>query len=183
MKKRKTKIIGFYGGPGIGKSTAAWTAAAWLKRRGASVELANEYVKKWVWQDRPVTPLDELVILGRQIAEEADLLGKVDYIVTEKPVLLDLVYCRLYQPECIIQAVEQTVAAHYTHVASLGHIHISVLFRRTGGYDNAGRFENRRQAELVDRVAEQTLGEFAYSGQSVYNINRNQIPQFLSSLL
>lgn len=194
MKKRKTKIIGFYGGPGIGKSTAAWTAAAWLKRRGASVELANEYVKKWVWQNREITPLDELVVLGRQIAEEADLIGKVEYVVTEKPVLLDLAYCRIYQPECITRAVEATIAAHYAHIASLGHQHINVLFKRTAQrYDNRGRFENRKQAQLVDQVAEQALGELACDGQfqpttrryaayPVYCIHRNQIPQFLRTL-
>lgn len=165
-RSRKTTIIGFYGGPAIGKSAAAWTAAAWLKRNGASVELANEYVKRWAWQGREVKPLDELYILGEQIREEADLLGKVDFIVTEKPVVLDLAYCRIYQPEPIIKAVEESVAAHYAHVASLGHRHVNVLFRRVkGGYDTRGRYENRRQAELVDRVAEQVLGELAGDGR------------------
>lgn len=166
MKNRRTRIIGFYGGPSIGKSAAAWTAAAWLKRNGASVELANEYVKKWAWLGREVKPLDELTILGQQIAEEADLLGKVDFIVTEKPVVLDLAYCRIYQPEAIIKAVEESVAAHYQHVASLGHQHINVIFRRVqGGYDTRGRYESRRQAELVDKVAEQVMGELACDGR------------------
>ncbi len=205
MKKRKTTIIGFYGGPGIGKSAAAWTAAAWLKRNGASVELANEFVKRWAWQGREVKPLDELYILGEQIREEADLIGKVDFIVTEKPVLLDLAYCRIYQPSCIVRAVEETVAAHYAHVAALGHQHVNVLFRRVGGYNTKGRYESRKQAELVDFVAEQALGELACDGQfsippdkdnpyinpfdesiiasyPVYFADRNQIPQFLHSL-
>lgn len=195
MKRtRKTVILGFYGGPGIGKSAAAWTAAAWLKRNGASVELANEFVKKWAWQGREVRPLDELYILGEQVREEADLIGKVDFIVTEKPVVLDLAYSRLYQPSCITRAVEETIAAHYAHVASLGHRHINVLFRRAvEGYDTRGRFENRRQAQLVDLVAEQALGELACDGQfnafaphirakyPVYFANRNRIPRFLSS--
>ena len=200
---KKTTIIGFYGGPGIGKSAAAWTAAAWLKRQGASVELANEYVKRWAWQGREITPLDELVVLGRQIAEEADLLGKVDFIVTEKPVLLDLAYCRIYQPDDITRAVEETIAAYYAHVASLGHRHINVLFRRTAGYDTRGRYENRQQAELVDAVAEQALGELVCDGRfnavdghlivrgpvqqlcasyPVFFADRNQIPRFLKSL-
>jgi len=196
---RKTTIIGFYGGPGIGKSAAAWTAAAWLKKRGVSVELANEYVKRWAWQGREVGPLDELVILGQQIREEADLLGKVDFIITEKPVLLDLAYARLYQPPEITRAVEQTIVAHYAHAASMGHQHINVLFRRAKGYDTRGRYENRKQAELVDQIAEQALGELACDGQfnresiwgatyiqsvyPVYFADRNRIPQFLSSFL
>ncbi len=194
---RKTTIIGFFGGPGIGKSAAAWTAAAWLKRQGASVELANEYVKRWAWQGREITPLDELVVLGRQIAEEADLLGKVDFIITEKPVLLDLAYCRIYQPECITRAVEETMAAYYAHVASLGHLHVNVLFRRAAGYDARGRYESRKQAELVDLVAEQALGELACDGRfnctggnkrlkasyPLYFADRNQLPKFLASFV
>ena len=193
MRKRRTTIIGFFGGPGIGKSAAAWTAAAWLKRNGASVELASEFVKKWAWLGREIKPLDELAVLGAQIAEEADLIGKVDFLVTEKPVILDLAYARLYQPACITRAVEETIAAHYAHVAALGHKHVNVVFKRAEGYDNRGRFENRRQAQLVDSVAEQALGELACDGRfnayakpvrtkyPIYFADRNRIPRFLSS--
>lgn len=169
-----------FGGPGIGKSTAAWTAAAWLKKRGASVELANEFVKRWAWQGREIKPVDEPVISGQQLAEEADLLGRVDFIVTEKPILLGLTYCRLYQPPEITRAVEETIATCYAHAASVGHQRVNVLLRRAAGnYDTRGRYENRVQAELIDCIAEQVLGELTCG--PVYFADRNSIPAFLAS--
>jgi len=42
------KVINFYGGAGIGKSTIAADIFSKLKRKGYKTELVGEYAK-WLW--------------------------------------------------------------------------------------------------------------------------------------
>ena len=67
------------------KSTSAAQLFAELKQRHVSTELAREYVKKWAWEGRKISGFDEYYFVGHQIREESLLFGKVDYIVTDKP--------------------------------------------------------------------------------------------------
>ena len=54
-----TTIINLYGGPGAGKSTSASDLFVILKERGVNAELAREYVKRWAWERRGISPYDQ----------------------------------------------------------------------------------------------------------------------------
>jgi tRNA uridine 5-carbamoylmethylation protein Kti12 len=90
MHSRKTTIINLYGGPGTGKSTSAAYLYYILKAEGHNVELVREYVKDWAWEGRQISTYDQIYFLGKQVRRESLLYGKVDWIITDSPVMMNL---------------------------------------------------------------------------------------------
>lgn len=113
---RKTKIINLFGAPSAGKSTAAAGIFAELKRRGESAELVTEVAKELVWNGQTEDLADQFYVTALQNNRLRRLQGKVDYVVTDSPVILGSVYAQY----------------NYCNVpdfhAFLAHVH--------GGYDN-----------------------------------------------
>lgn len=144
----KTTCINLFGGPGTGKSTMAASIFAELKNRGKSVELVGEYVKKWAWQGRQVKPTDQIYILGKQASAEASLYGKVEYIVTDSPVLLSGAYA-LLQPNHKCDYVSEAALA-YTSAHSDEVQYFNILLQRNKPYDTRGRYESETEAKERD---------------------------------
>lgn len=92
----KTIIINIYGAPGSGKSTLAAELYVDLKKKGKSVELVRECIKKWAYQGYKPTAYDQIYITNEQMREEASLYGKVEYIITDSPIALGTFYTRYY---------------------------------------------------------------------------------------
>ena len=63
---KKTKIINFFGGPGIGKSTQAAGLFYLMKRDGLSVELTEEFPKVLSWEGNVSGLKDQLYITANQ---------------------------------------------------------------------------------------------------------------------
>ena len=72
---------------------------AHMKMQGLHVELVREYVKLWAWSGKQVRPTDQIYLLGKQSAYESLLYGKVDYIVTDSPVMLAGAYAEWHNGE------------------------------------------------------------------------------------
>jgi cytidylate kinase len=88
----KTIVINLYGGPGTGKSTLAALIYHKLKVKGYKVELVQEYVKTWVYQNRIPNDWDQFEFFSQQLMKEHILYGKVQYIVTDCPLELSAYY-------------------------------------------------------------------------------------------
>lgn len=86
----ETKIINFIGGPAVGKSTSALRIASDLSKAGHLTEYVNEYAKDRVWED--ATFEDELYIYAKQHHKIHRVNGKVDFIVTDAPLIMKLHY-------------------------------------------------------------------------------------------
>lgn len=87
-----TTIINLFGSPGTGKSTTAAELFALMKHRGMSVELVREYAKDIVWSDNLRLLTNQLHIVAEQNDRVYRLLNKVDWIITDSPILLSNVY-------------------------------------------------------------------------------------------
>ena len=92
----KTKVINFYGGPGSGKSTKAAGLYYKMNMAGFSVELNNEFAKECVWEDNVPMLKDQLFMLAHQHRKILRLVGKVDYVITDSPLMLSGIYRELY---------------------------------------------------------------------------------------
>lgn len=154
-----TTIINLYGGPGTGKSTSSAFLFYKLKSMGRDVELVREYVKNWAWEGRHIGPYDQFYFMGKQIRSEAMLFGKVDYIVTDCPVLLGGYYARRYSSPTVAKGILGSVLSFYESALSDGHKHIDVFLKRTKPYNQAGRYENYEQAKSVDEGVRAMLTE------------------------
>jgi nicotinamide riboside kinase len=145
-----TKVINLLGGSGTGKSTTAAGLFYEMKKQGLDVELVNEYVKKWAWNNRQVGAYDQIYIFGKQAKSEYDLYGKVDYIITDSPLLLSPIYERYYNNESSV--VESSVFKHLEKARNSGVEHVNFLINRTKPFNPKGRYETEESAVRVDGV-------------------------------
>ena len=109
----KTKVINFYGGPGSGKSTKAAGLYYKMNMAGFSVELNNEFAKECVWEDNVPMLKDQLYMLAHQHRKILRLVGKVDYVITDSPVLLSGIYRELYDGALYSDLIDQLALECY----------------------------------------------------------------------
>jgi len=138
--------INFFGGPGAGKSTSAARVFAQLKERQVSVEHVGEYVKAWAYQQRNVTPFDQVYIFGKQHQYEYRYLSRgVQNIVTDSPCFLSAYYARLTKPELAGPILELVDLYDDDHPC-----HNIFLHRRDKPYVQEGRWQDEAGARRVD---------------------------------
>ena len=89
---KNTLVINLFGGPGTGKSTLMAKIFAELKTQGHDCEIVTEFAKDLVWEKRNETFKDELYIFAKQNHRLFRVYGKVDIIVTDRPLLLTNAY-------------------------------------------------------------------------------------------
>jgi nicotinamide riboside kinase len=139
-----TKIVNFLGGAGSGKSTGAAALFAELKKRGVNVELASEYAKDLVWEDRLATLGDQIYVFGHQHHRLHRLMGKVDIVITDSPLLLSSVYNPTSDDRG--RALDALVTSVFKHFDN-----INFLLRRTMPYQKTGRIQTEKEAVEVDK--------------------------------
>lgn len=135
------------GGSGIGKSTTAAGLYYNMKLAGMNVELVREYVKALAWQGMKIGQFDQVNIFGEQCKLEHMLYGKVDYIVTDSPVLLAPIYEVFYHGDAIM---EEAALKFLKKAESEGVKHINIVLSRNKPYDTRGRYQTEEEAATVD---------------------------------
>lgn len=165
----KQKVINFFPGPGAGKSTMASALFAELKFRNRSVELVQEYVKSGEWEGRTGKIREcQDYIFAKQHFRMRVLEGEVEFIITDAPLLLSLVYGdQNYLPSPPKVAREAHDRFH----------NFNFFVERTKDYVQKGRSQTPEQARDLDlRISEMLRQQnisympVAYSRQSVQQI-------------
>lgn len=149
------KVINFFGGPGVGKSTMAAGCFWNLKTDGVSVELVTEYAKDVTWEGRQNLLNDQLYLLAKQNRRLSRLLDhNVDYAITDSPILLSAAYTRMGDDK-------------YSHLVPLvlelfnSYDNINFVLRRNPEfYVQVGRNQTVEEAQHIDNVVIDLLDEF-----------------------
>lgn len=88
----QTKVINLFAGPGAGKSTTAAGLFNLMKLSGEKVELVLEYAKDLTYERNTSRLGNQMTILGEQFNRLHRLVGQVEWIITDSPLLLGTMY-------------------------------------------------------------------------------------------
>lgn len=143
-------VVNFFAGAGAGKSTLTAGVFAELKNRGINAEIAHEYAKDLVWEERHIAVSDQLYIFAKQYHKLFRLRNKVDVILTDSPLLFSTVYL----PENYYTHFKPLVIeAHYSFK------NINFFVNRTKPYNPSGRLQTIEEAKKIDDVVRTRLFE------------------------
>lgn len=173
---KKTLVINAFGGPGAGKTTACLHIASELKKRGFVAEYVPEYAKELVW-DKNFKMLDgseehQKMILAEQKKRLDRLIGQVDFIVTDAPVLLNSVYLDSDNKESYDKALVELFNKY-------DNFNLEIV-RDVGSFEQEGRIHNLEQSQQADNDIRKLLNENGiyygtYSHSSLDKIADNAI--------
>lgn len=139
----KTLVVNLFGGPGTGKSTTAAGVFHKLKLAGVNCEMALEYAKDRVWEGSGHVLDNQLYVFGKQYHRIWRLLGKVDVVISDSPLLNSILY---YQDE----------NPHFPEMVAFEHSRLNnfnVFLQRVKPYNPAGRLQSEEKArELDDKI-------------------------------
>ena len=150
----KTKVINFYGGPGSGKSTKAAGLYYKMNMTGYSVELNNEFAKECVWEDNVPMLKDQLYMLAHQHRKILRLVGKVDYVITDSPVLLSGIYRELYDGPMYSELIDQLALECYNKYEN-----INFMLERPEVFIQNGRAQNEQGSLDIDDAIEKQFAD------------------------
>ena len=156
---KNTLLINLFAGPGSGKTTLMAEVFCKLKWANISCEQAPEYIKTKVWEQTSSENgkinsfeigKDQLYIFGKQVHTIRMLMGKVDVIVTDSPILLSVIYNsrenKLFN-DFVLEEFKQYTSINY-------------FIRRIKKYDPNGRCQTEDEAIQKDLEILQMLNKF-----------------------
>lgn len=144
-----TKIINLYGAPGSGKSTGAVYIFSKLKLKNINCELVTEYAKDKVYEGSTEVFKNQVYIFGKQYFRIFKLLDKVDYIITDSPLSLSLMY---NQQEFIEDELGALVSKIYNSMNNMNY-----LVKRVKPYNSSGRFQDEVESDVLAKGFEDWL--------------------------
>ena len=171
-----TTYINIFGGPGAGKSTTAAAVFYNMKRLGLKVELVTEVAKDFVWENRMDTLMIQPYVTMKQYRNLVRLKGKVDYVITDAPILFGILYANKYA---------QNLPASYHQFVSDCHRDIltpsvNILLERSYAYDPVGRYQTEDEAHKLDLEIEQIMKDASVTYNKVLP---NDAPLFVEAYL
>lgn len=138
------KVINLFGAPGSGKSTLRAGLFYEMKLAGYNVEEVTEYAKDMVWEERFNIFSDQIYILGKQNRRLLRLTNKVDYVLTDSPILMGIAYMVATPYD---ETLEQLIVKVF-----LSYDNLNIFINRKHEYQQIGRNQNELEA---DEKAEQ----------------------------
>jgi len=162
------KIINIFGESGAGKSTVASGLFYAMKINFYEVELTQEYAKILTWSKRYIDLSDQLKITAKQHHYLHMLKNKVDYVITDSPLILGLIY----KPNNYFKSFDNLVLDLYN-----SYDNINILLKRKFKYNINGRNESEiesinKRNQLVDILNNNKINyiEFDSNKKSANNI-------------
>lgn len=143
-------VINLFGGPGSGKSTTAAGLFHLMKLNEMNVELVTEYAKDLTWEERYDTLAnDQLYVFAKQQKRLQVLKNKVNYVVTDSPLILSLIY---RQWNYLPMNFEPLVFEVWDSFQNKNY-----FITRTKKYVPIGRSQTEEEAKGVDEQVKQFL--------------------------
>lgn len=174
------KVINFFAGPGVGKTTTAAGVFYKLKTLGYNVEFIHEFAKELVFENRTdILLYDQLFVLSNQ---NRNLLNKVfeeslDYVIMESPILLSNIYFNelsIYNEE-LFKSFTLDLFKQYNNINFYLNRSINHEF------NNTGRIHDEYESKIIDINILRYLNENNIPFYKL-NINEDSIDKIISLL-
>lgn len=163
-----TIIINFLGGPGVGKSTAAASLFAYLKQRDVNVELIQEFCKELVYtEDKSLE--NQIFVFGNQFHRQWRLMNRVDYIITDSPLVLSSIYFEAHyrnNPEFSLDY--RDISVKYFDTVFQEFDNLNILIERNTVFQETGRVHSLEESEELDLKIKKKLD---FLGEKYYTAN------------
>lgn len=159
-----TTVINFIGGPGSGKSTFAYRLMAHFKTHGISCEYTGEYAKEKVWDDHLKIFDNQLLVFAQQQHRLHRLVGKVEYIITDSPLVQFVYYLNEFTPDHE-KGSDRFLAFKILIWAEFhSFTNINFFMQRPSEFSNEGRYQDVKKALKIDSEMREVLetGEVPY---------------------
>ncbi len=154
----ESKIINFFGGPGIGKSTQASGLFTEMKRNHMSVEYTYEFPKEVAWEGNISQLKDQFFITANQHRNISRLYGKVEYIIVDSPIILGCFYEQRYGEGYPASFYGMTGLSGFLWKLFKQYENINILLNRNNEtYDPNGRIQDLQEAQEIDKDIRETL--------------------------
>lgn len=151
--RRLPRIINYFAGPGTGKSTTATAVFSELKQLGVNCEYVSEYAKDATWERRGAKVFKaQEYIFGKQHFRMSRVAEEVDIIITDSPILLSIVYLKIYGDNFGMPSLVPTVKEAYRLYDNM-----DIFLERNKPYNPAGRNQTLEQAIEVDAITKGIL--------------------------
>lgn len=135
------KVINLFGAPGAGKSTTAAGLFHLMKLKKFNCELVTEYAKEMVWRGLPHSAFqDQLYITAKQNMRLEVLRDKVDFVITDSPLLLGCVYAST-DYYCGYKNLVESIFNSYNN--------INFFVNRVKDYNPVGRNQTEGESDFI----------------------------------
>jgi len=141
QSKKRTLLVNLYGGPGTGKSTMMANLFARLKWQNIICEMAPEIAKDYVWAGDTARLQNQRPLFIKTLRKLQTLDGKVDVIITDSPLLNQI----LYDESGDADFHKQVIAAHESFTDR-----IDIFLERKKEFRQEGRLQSKDEAILLD---------------------------------
>lgn len=145
------KLINIFGAPSAGKSTTSAGLFSRMKLNKMNVELVTEVAKDFVWEQRKQCLMDQFYVSALQNHRLERLRDKVDWAITDSPLLLSLIYapCGYYKN---FKPMMLEVFNSYDS--------INVYLHRVKPYSQTGRMQNEKESDEIGLIIKEKLIDF-----------------------
>lgn len=163
----KTKVINLYGGPGCGKSSVSAGTYFDFKTNKIRCELVREFVKDWAYDGKKIERRHQIKLFAEQADREGCVYGKVEWVVTDSPLILCEIYEKRYFGEATMTAglYERWLELNKEVIEPL---HIKII--RSKEYDPVGRYETEVQAKEMDALITERVEELCLKTNQILHI-------------
>ena len=136
--------INLWGGPGCGKSTTASGLFSLMKMRGHKVELVTEYAKELTYDSNWDLLTKQEFIFPEQYHRQKRLVNHVDYVITDSPLPLNIIYAR--------EDLKKDDQFKTKVINGFNEFNnFNIMLKRCKPYSHYGRKESNKQALDIDK--------------------------------
>jgi hypothetical protein len=140
MKKKNTLLLNLFAGPGTGKSSTMAGVFSELKWMGVNCEQAPEFAKEKVWEESLGVLKNQIYVFGKQLQAIHRVIGKVDVVITDSPLLLSLIYGSKES-----KAFKDLVVEVHNSFDNW-----NIFLNRKKAYNPSGRLQTEKEAKAID---------------------------------